>query len=61
MERLDTITRDNYESLWYSKYRNKVEFFTADGINPENGKALNKVSKRIFEKYIEGQPIPHLK
>lgn len=61
VERLDTITRDNYESLWYSKYRNKVEFFTADGINPENGKALNKVSKGIFEKYIEGQPIPHLK
>jgi hypothetical protein len=50
--RLDTITDDNYQKFWYSKHQNKVEFFTLDGRNPGNGKGLNEVSKRIFEKYI---------
>lgn len=50
--RLDTITADNYSNFWYSKHQNKVEFFTIDGKNPDNGKGLDEVSKRIFEKYV---------
>lgn len=50
--RPDTITSEYFQTLWYSKYNNKVEFFTSFGVNPENRKALRPMSKRIYEKYI---------
>ncbi|KFC22478.1 hypothetical protein IO90_05965 [Chryseobacterium sp. FH1] len=45
----DTIS--SVRGIWYSKYQNEVEFFTADGINPENGKSLNPLTERILDKY----------
>lgn len=47
----DTIT--SIKNVWYSKHQNVVEFFTADGKNPENGKALQELSKHMFDKYIK--------
>lgn len=52
--RPDTLTAENaLGKVWYSKYRNKVEFFTMDGKNPENGKELDEVSDYILEKYAK--------
>lgn len=45
----DTIS--SVRGIWYSKYQNEVEFFTADGINPENGKSLNPLTDHILGKY----------
>ncbi|MBT2621364.1 hypothetical protein [Chryseobacterium sp. ISL-6] len=50
--RPDTLTVENaIGKAWYSKYNNKVEFFTMDGINPENGKELRKVSEHMVDFY----------
>ncbi|MHA6727104.1 hypothetical protein ACX3PU_03470 [Chryseobacterium sp. A301] len=50
--RPDTLNVDNgMNKVWYSKYENKVEFFTMDGINPDNQKELKPVSRGILEKY----------
>jgi len=50
--RPDTLDLDNgMNKVWYSKYRNKVEFFTMDGTNPDNNKELKSVSQGILEKY----------
>ena len=46
----DTIS--SIKNVWYSKHQNVVEFFTADGKNPENGKELRPVTNYIFEKYL---------
>jgi len=45
----DTITSIN--NIWYSKYQNEVEFFTDNGINPENGSDLRPLTYHILEKY----------
>lgn len=50
--RPDTLNLDNgLNKVWYSKHRNKVEFFTMDGTNPDNHKELKPASKVILEKY----------
>lgn len=50
--RPDTLNIDNgMDRVWYSKYQNKVEFFTMDGVNPDNQKELKPVSERIILKY----------
>lgn len=50
--RPDTLTAENaVGKAWYSKYNNKVEFFTMDGKNPENGKELKKVSEHMVNFY----------
>lgn len=50
--RPDTLTVDNaMGKSWYSKYKNKVEFFTNDGINPDNNKELKPVTEHILGKY----------
>lgn len=46
----DTIT--SIKNVWYSKHQNVVVFFTADGVNPENGKDVRPVTTYIFEKYL---------
>ena len=48
----DTITEKSIQKIWYSKSNNKIEFFTSDGENPENGKELKHVTKYIWTKYI---------
>lgn len=50
--RTDTLTIQNaVGKTWYSKHRNKVEFFTMDGVNPENGKELHPATEHMIEKY----------
>ncbi|MFP3596412.1 hypothetical protein [Chryseobacterium sp. SIMBA_029] len=50
--RPDTLTIDNaVGKTWYSKCNNKVEFFTMDGKNPENGKELKRVSEHMVDFY----------
>ena len=45
----DTI--NSIKNIWYSKYQNEVEFFTDNGINPENGSDLRPLTYHILEKY----------
>jgi len=45
----DTIR--SVRGIWYSKYQNEVEFFTADGVNPDNGKELKSLTDGILNKY----------
>ncbi|CAM2793301.1 hypothetical protein DRF59_05090 [Chryseobacterium flavum] len=50
--RPDTLTVENgLGNSWYTKYNNVVEFFTMDGINPDNGKSLRDASKHMITKY----------
>lgn len=50
--RPDTLTVENaIGRAWYSKYNNKVDFFTMDGKNPENGKELKRVSVHMVDFY----------
>lgn len=49
--RPDTIT--STRNIWYSKHQNNIEFFTADGINPENGKDLRPLTVYMLEKYSQ--------
>jgi hypothetical protein len=48
----DTITIKSLKKVWYSKKDNLVEFFTADGKNPENDKELHPLTTHILNKYI---------
>lgn len=50
--RPDTIKETSINKIWYSKSNNRVEFFTADGENPENNKALRPLSPHMYNKYI---------
>lgn len=57
IERKDTLTVDNaVGKVWYSKYNGEVEFFTADGIDPNNGRELRKATPFMIDKYA-GLPI----
>lgn len=47
--RPDTIT--SIKNIWYSKYQSEVEFFTDNGVNPENGSDLKPVTNYILDKY----------
>ncbi|WP_126652829.1 hypothetical protein [Chryseobacterium aureum] len=55
--RKDTMTVENSEGkTWYSKVNGRVEFFTMDGIDPENKKELRKATKYIIMKYSGEKP-----
>ncbi|CAD0222359.1 hypothetical protein KYG33_14175 [Chryseobacterium sp. D764] len=50
--RKDTLTVENaLGKTWYSKVNGKVEFFTMDGIDPENKKELKRSTEYIIKKY----------
>lgn len=50
--RPDTLTiKNGLGNAWYSKCKNRVEFFTMDGINPDNGKSLREASEHMILKY----------
>lgn len=51
--RPDTISYRSKDKIWYSKHRNKIEFFTDYGINPENNKTLKPVSDHIIARYVK--------
>ncbi|HCA05573.1 hypothetical protein [Chryseobacterium sp.] len=54
--RKDTLTDVNaLGRTWYSKYNNEVEFFTDDGIDPDNGRELRKSTSLIIYKYAGKQ------
>lgn len=54
--RKDTLTDINaLGKTWYSKYNSEVEFFTDDGIDPDNGRELRKTSSLIIYKYAGKQ------
>nr|WP_315027598.1 hypothetical protein [uncultured Chryseobacterium sp.] len=55
--RKDTLTVENaLGRTWYSKYNGNVEFFTMDGIDPDNGRELRSSTPYIIEKYA-GPPV----
>lgn len=50
--RPDTLTEKNaLGKTWYSKSDNVVEFFTMDGVNPENDKSLMIATKHMLRKH----------
>ncbi|MFL9833934.1 hypothetical protein [Chryseobacterium terrae] len=52
IERKDTLTVDNaFGKVWYSKFNGEVEFFTDDGVDPNNGRELRKATEYIIDKY----------
>lgn len=51
IERKDTLTTENAGKVWYSKYNGIVEFFTDDGVDPNNGRELRKATEYIIDKY----------
>lgn len=54
--RKDTLNEVNaLGRTWYSKHNNVVEFFTEDGVDPENGRELRKSTPLILYKYA-GKP-----
>lgn len=54
--RKDTLTVDNALGVtWYSKFNGNVEFFTMDGVDPDNGKELRKSTPWIIFKYAGKQ------
>lgn len=54
--RKDTMTVENsLGKTWYSKYNGEVEFFTSDGIDPDNKKELKKSTALMIEKYAGAQ------
>lgn len=56
IKRKDTLTEQNaLGTTWYSKYYNEVEFFTEDGVDPENGRELKRSTPTIIYKYA-GKP-----
>ncbi|UKB83844.1 hypothetical protein LF887_23070 [Chryseobacterium sp. MEBOG06] len=54
--RPDTLTVENgLGNSWYTKYDNVVEFFTMDGINPDNGKSLRDATRHMILTYGKGE------
>ncbi|MFN1218420.1 hypothetical protein ACKW6Q_15740 [Chryseobacterium kwangjuense] len=54
--RKDTLTDVNaLGKTWYSKYNNEVEFFTDDGVDPDNGRELRRSTSLIIYKYAGKQ------
>lgn len=55
--RKDTLTAENaLGKTWYSKFNGNVEFFTMDGVDPDNGRELRASTGYIIAKYA-GSPI----
>lgn len=48
-----TFFRNGEVQVWYDKSNNELEYFTAPGIHPTNGKTLKPITKYIIEKYIQ--------
>ncbi|RXM38590.1 hypothetical protein BOQ62_16085 [Chryseobacterium sp. CH21] len=55
--RKDTMNVENsVGKTWYSKVNGKVEFFTMDGIDPENKRELRRATEYIIRKYSGEKP-----
>lgn len=44
--------RNGEPRVWYDKSNGKLEFFSAPGIHPENGKTLKPITRYMIKKYI---------
>lgn len=44
--------KDGAARVWYDKSNNRLEYFTAPGIHPKNGKTLKPVTRYIIDKYL---------
>ncbi|WP_289022306.1 hypothetical protein [uncultured Salegentibacter sp.] len=47
-----TFFKNGKAQIWYDKSDNELEYFTASGIHPTNGKTLKPITSYIIEKYI---------
>ena len=57
--RTDTLDQDDVHKIWYSKIKNKVEFFTAPGYHPvEKDKPLKPATWYMIKKYKSTENIP---
>lgn len=45
--------QNNKAIVWYCKKNGTIEYFSASGFHPENGKPLKPISQYIIDKYIE--------
>lgn len=48
-----TFFRNGQPQVWYNKSNNELEFFTAPGIHPQNGKTLKPITQYMIAKYIK--------
>lgn len=48
-----TFFKNGKAIVWYSKKDGKVDFFNKDGINPENGAELKRVTQHMIDKYVK--------
>ncbi|CAI8859037.1 hypothetical protein [Chryseobacterium sp. IT-36CA2] len=54
--RPDTLTLGNSSrKVWCSKYNNEVNFFTMDGVNPDNNKELKLATDHMINTYGKGK------
>lgn len=44
--------RDDQPQVWYDKSNGHLEYFSAPGIHPENGKTLKPITEYMIQKYI---------
>ncbi|MCP9201336.1 hypothetical protein MKO06_15610 [Gramella sp. GC03-9] len=47
-----TFFKNGEVQVWYDKYKNDLYYFTAPGINPENGKTLKPITNYMIDKYV---------
>lgn len=46
--------RHGRPQIWYYKNGGELEYFTAPGLHPENGKTLKPITKYMIGKYVKG-------
>lgn len=44
--------RHDQPQVWYDKSNGRLEYFSAPGIHPENGKTLKPITEYMIQKYI---------
>ena len=47
-----TFFENGEVQVWYDKFNNKIYYFSAPGINPENGKTLRPITNYMINKYV---------
>lgn len=48
-----TFFKNGEVQIWYDKSNGKLDFFTASGIHPVNGKTLKPITKYMIDKYVK--------
>lgn len=47
--------RHGQPQVWYYKNGEELEFYTAPGLHPENGRTLKPITKYMINKYVKGK------